>query len=304
MTRVWRINLKPGGIRTQSFCLERGVLGVGWPVEAGDLPLSWTSYYELGKTKYGDRGWNRALNALKNRIQVNDLCWTRDSKGIYYIGRILSDWRYENGKEFEEAEIFNVRSCNWKKIGSVEKVPGKVVRSFIPSATLQEIADSSVVIFSQFKYNEVSDSFKYEITPLGFYDIFSLLSPEDCEDLVACYLQHRLGYMVVPSSCKDDTLAYEYVLQKRTDGSVAVAQVKSGYVSLATDVYGDFPGEVFLFTTDGEYTGTPTGNVHCMSKADLTRFMEEFRSIMPGKIQLWLEVFEELGSLSLQPSDL
>ena len=163
---------------------------------------------------------------------IDDLVWTRDTKGEYYLGRITSDWRYDISSEYRDADMVNIRSCEWYKVGTVEKVPGKVVSSFIPRATVQAVSNSTVQSYSKFLYNELSESQYYEEDSLVGEDIFSLISDDDCEDLVALYLQYKHNYLVVPSTCKKSTANYEYVLVHRETGESAVAQVKKGNVSL------------------------------------------------------------------------
>ena len=46
------------------------------------------TYYNLGEEMYyqnGDNGWWPAINAIQYRMEINDLCWTRDRDGNYYI---------------------------------------------------------------------------------------------------------------------------------------------------------------------------------------------------------------------------
>ena len=90
---VWRITIKTDaveGVDPRRFCLERNILGVGWPVD-GPQSLDWDTYHALGTAKYyddGDKGWWPAVNAIRNRMTEGDLCWTRDWEGNYYLGRV------------------------------------------------------------------------------------------------------------------------------------------------------------------------------------------------------------------------
>ena len=104
MQNVWRINLKSDadeGIDSRMFCINKGILGVGWQVDCeGDI--DWETYYQRATDVYykkGDKGWWPALNAIKNRMAINDLCWTRNLDGIYYVGRISGEWQYKGDKE-------------------------------------------------------------------------------------------------------------------------------------------------------------------------------------------------------------
>ena len=138
---IWRINLKPGaaaGIDPRQLCLKKGIVGVGWQIDYENEPISWDTYEKEATKKYydtGDKSWWPAINAIHNRIKQNDLIWTRDWQGIYYIGRIISDWYYDTSKDCEQADMINVRKCDWRKVGTIGAVPGKIVNSFIEVST-------------------------------------------------------------------------------------------------------------------------------------------------------------------------
>ena len=107
---VWRITINPDadtGINPRRFCLERNILGVGWPVEASG-PLDWDTYQTLGTAKFydnEDKGWWPAVNAIRNRMAESDLCWTRDREGNYYLGRVEGAWEYRSTPEYINADV-------------------------------------------------------------------------------------------------------------------------------------------------------------------------------------------------------
>ncbi|MDX8411884.1 MAG: hypothetical protein R8K46_08485 [Mariprofundaceae bacterium] len=130
MTTLWRINIKTAaeeGVDPREFCINnKKILGVGWPVDA-ESGVDWDIYYQLGMEQYyskGNKGWWPAINAIRNNMQNNDLCWTRDWDGVYYLGRILSDWRriesarYQSEPAYKKADVVNIRRMrldkNWK----------------------------------------------------------------------------------------------------------------------------------------------------------------------------------------------
>ncbi|GIV29836.1 MAG: hypothetical protein KatS3mg028_0902 [Bacteroidia bacterium] len=300
---VWRINLKTGGETPRKFCLENGIVAVGWPVDDNGGPLTWERYYDLAMEHYynqGDRSWWPAVNALKNRMQIDDLVWTRDIQGVYYLGRITSDWRYEYESHFKKADMVNVRTCNWIKVGTVEAIPGKVVDSFIPARTVQKVADEQVKIYSMFLFNKLTSTDTYEIKELENPDIFSLLSSDDCEDILGLYLQKEKGYLLVPSSCKSDTMNYEYELRQKDTGEKAVAQVKNGWVDLHTDDYSNINSTVFLLTTKGQYLGDKQDNIHFVNPMDMEEFVFANIDILPDKIRNWTEILNELKNRKRQ----
>lgn len=299
MTEIWRLNIKTDaqeGIDPRKFCIERKLLGIGWPVE-GKGQLDWDQYYKLAEEAYyknGDRGWWPAINAIKNRIEVNDLCWTRDWDGIYYIGRVTSEWRYENKDEYLKADVVNIRDCGWIRVGLVDAVPGKIVSSFIPRRTLQRVDDETTALYSMYLYSVLA-SFKYEI-PTKSVDLLSLMSSEDCEDLVGLYMQEN-GYRMIPSSCKQDTAAYEFVMKHVASGKPAVAQVKKQAGPLDVSPFSDTayePYEVFLFNTCGIYTGRCSSNVHCIEPEIIRDFIAKNSRILSDRIQNWVRISEEV----------
>ena len=298
MSNVWRINLKTGaisGIDPREFCLNRNILGVGWAIDYDRPDLNWEIYHKIASNTHKDKGWSAALNAIINRMQVNDLCWTRNQQGLYYLGRITSAWRYLNVEEYKSADVVNIRNCEWHKIGTVDAVPGRVVNSFIPPRTVQKIDDNTINLFSKFIYNSFSINFTYNLNKLEKVDIYSLLSSEDCEDILGIYLQNELSYFVVPSTCKSDTVAYEYTLINKSNGRSAVVQVKNGYDPLNADDYVSLDTDVFLFTTKGQYLGISSENIKFVDPKTIEDFVFNNKAIMPKRIQTWITLFQNLG---------
>lgn len=290
---IWRIHLKADakqGSDQRKLCLEKGIVGVGWQIHYDTVPVEWADYFETAQDDYGNSSWKAALNAIKNRMQVDDLIWTRDWRGNYFLGRLVSDWYYDTTLECENADIVNVRKCEWHKIGTEESVPGKVVSSFRPRRTVQAIYSDTVYYFSQIIYNQKSSTKYYKVDDLSGQDIFSLLSYDDCEDALAIYLQVNHGYYVIPSSCKDNTMTYEYELKHCITGKSAVAQVKSGGTSLDIDTYSSLETDVFLFATCGQYWGTPKSNIHTIDPQDIKTFLYERTHLLPEKMKVWIEL--------------
>lgn len=108
--------------------------------------------------------------------------------GNYHLGRIVSEWKYDFSDEAINHDIANIRDCEWVKVGLIDNVPGTVVRSFMPSITLQRVGSFEALTYSQKLYNNLSGT-SYYLPPISEYkDIFSLLSPKDCEDVVGLFL--------------------------------------------------------------------------------------------------------------------
>lgn len=299
MTKIWRLNLKTAaknGVDPRKFCLERNILGVGWKVEKTGS-VTWDDYIAEASLKYKSKGrsFSVAIKALKSRMQINDLCWTRDHDGSYYLGRITSDWRYESTQEYHEADVVNVRSCEWRRVGTVDVVPGRILNSYISGSTVQKVNGTNVSRYSKFLANRHFKDNHYKLGEPAS-DLLSLLSSEDFEDIAALYMQKAHGFMVITSSCKLDTAAYECVMKHPDSGRKAFAQVKHGKIDLNRDKYRNLDGEIFLLTTMGHYLGAEAKNIHCLAPDEIIAFAKEHRILMSDRVQNWID-FDENPSV-------
>ncbi|MDE3262942.1 MAG: hypothetical protein OYL41_13275 [Acidobacteriota bacterium] len=301
---VWRLTINTAardGVDPRRFCFERKILGVGWPVDE-DGPLDWGSYERLGTEKYypQDNGWWPALNAIGNRMREGDLCWSRDRSGCYYLGRVDGPWEYQSGGDYRAADVVNVRSCRWVRMGAEDSVPGKVLNSLRASRTLQAVHDDSVRIYSMLAYNQAAGKPVYEVSAAtGPSDLFALVSPEDCEDILGVYLQEVHGYRLIPSTRRRDTFKTEFVLRK--PGSKALVQVKQGDITLDRgDFAHDHEGrcEWFLLSTGGSYEGDDVRHVHCLDPDTLRDFAVENVELMSDRVRRMVEFCDRIGRAS------
>ena len=295
---LWRIHLKTDGVSPAKFCLERDILGIGWPVESY-LPLDWDAYYKLGEAQYGDRSWRSNLRAIHEGMKDGDLCWARDRNRKYYIGRVEGEWEYHgHEEEYRNADIVNVRPCRWFLAGEADSVPGKVLNAFRPGRTIQRVWNKTALFYSRYLYNELyNERFGRQIYDLSDHDeldLLALVGPEDCEDIVGIYLQEKLGYRMIPSSCKHATVKTEFVLKSR-EGTRANVQVKQGWENLDMDDYNDPSCDWFLFTTQGQYTGREHSRVHCLSPDDMRGFAFDNRNLMTQRVQTFISFIESVS---------
>lgn len=291
--QVWRLNIKTAakaGINPRRFCLDNNILGVGWGVNLKG-EVDWENYIREAEIKYNGRSFNAAIKAIKKRMKIGDLCWTRDHDGNYYLGVVLGEWEYKNNSEHQAADVVNIRSCKWLKAGTVDIVPGKVVNSYISGSTIQRVHGSEILTYCQYLANSLLKEERYVISKSS-KDILTLLSSDDCEDLVALYMQLKHGFMVIPSSCKSDTAVYEYVMKHPKTGRKAIAQVKHGNTNLNMDDYCDIDCEVYLLTTRGCYIGEPKANIHCLEPDSLLEFARSNYQLMSDRVQNWIDFGE------------
>lgn len=296
-TGVFRIHIRPkGGLadptRSFAYCLDQGVLGVGWQVKVpSEGPVNWEMYEDLAIEEYGDAVISR-VRYLHDHLRVGDLLWTRDTRGRYYIAQVQSPWEYLDSEEGRNADIVNVVCCQIFPVGQADDVPGGIVARFRPSRVIQSVKSNVLSAYSQRLWNELSGSDDYDPPQNGRRGIFSYLDADSTEDVVFIYLQMQ-RWVIIPNSRKADTMAYEFYAVHRDTGERAVVQVKTGNTPLNIGDWSDFNERVFLFQTNGLYKGDPTPNTELLSARKIEEFLLANRRIMPASVRRWVEYLEE-----------
>jgi len=176
------------------------------------------------------------------------------------------------------------------EVGAPDAVPGKVINSLNLQSTLQRVEGDTIREYSYMLYRRLSGAGEGS-TDVRTENIFSLLRPEDCEDLVGLYLQEQ-GYRLIPSTCKTSTVNYEYVLKHSDTGEKAFAQVKRGGVPLNAEDYESLDGTVYLFTSGGAQHGEAP-NVTFIDPGAIRDFLRENRQVLPDRILKWAQVLND-----------
>lgn len=300
MSQIWRIHLNTDSLKTidpKKFCFDNNVVGIGWRAPVSGPFQTPEQYISAAAVWYKDsQSWKIAVNAFCYNVAIDDLIWARDNQGNYYLGKITGDWSYQDLPINLEADILNVRPCIWQKVGTADAVPGKVASSFFSRRTIQRVHDETVRLYSEFIISDQGRVLQESTLEERSYqnDIFSIMSPDDCEDLVGLYLQYDLDYLLVPSSCKISTLTYEYSLVNKATGKPAVVQVKLGSVDINFDDYASIETDIYLCTTQGHFLGQPKANQHIIEPKQLLDFLSRRTSILPAKIRNRLLLYQQL----------
>ena len=218
-------------------------------------------YCNLARTQY--KSFDSVCRMAED-VKEGDLLWMRSrNEGKYYIARVKanSTWVFrEDAVQIDAAnQLTNIDWYPATDKADEESVPGAVATSFIMGSAIQRIKKNGVEAYSQMLYNRVHDSaldlFNYPDPVLSLCEkhFYSLLQPEDVEDLLALWLYDTKGYVCIPSTNKIATPKYECVLVDPNDlnRKHIYIQVKKGDVSLNTDDYSSLNGEVYLLTTEG-----------------------------------------------------
>ena len=192
-----------------------------------------------------------------------------------------------------------------------ESVPGAVATSFIMGSTIQRIKKNGVEEYSQMLYNRVHDSaldlFNYPDPALSLCEkhFYSLLQPEDVEDLLALWLYDTKGYVCIPSTNKIATPKYECVLVDPNDlnRKHIYIQVKKGDVDLNTDDYSSLNGEVYLLTTEGKVQNEQKyANVKVAKPTVIYEFAinPDKSHIIPENVLYWVKFLTEIENNRLK----
>ncbi|MFH1797854.1 MAG: hypothetical protein ABH844_00680 [Candidatus Omnitrophota bacterium] len=287
---VYRIHIRPKGGKANpdasfAYCLKKQVLGLGWQTKSQISGVSWDAYEKEAKKIHGADQLSR-VRFLKNKISPNDLIWTRDTKGCYYLAKVLSGWEYYTNHEAQDADITNVVRCKIIRVESVCDVPGKVIACFRPSRTIQGIKDPIAEKYSYYLWNRLSGVADYEVDAKEFKNIFTFLDSEQAEDVVFIYLQTK-GWIVVPNSRKADTMNYEFYLIHKKYHHRAIVQVKTGRTRLDVSKWSGIKEHVILFQANGYYENVGAKNVECLNPEVLEGFVYNNLELMPENIAHW-----------------
>ena len=263
---VWRLQVNTGGTNIADYCLNNHVAAMGWSLNnisesERDSIKNFDDYDKLAEAAYKNYS---SVERLYYEVKENDIIWMRSSnRGKYYFGRVKADSKWVFNKDAIDIDAANqLINIDWypaTDMADEGSVPGAVATSFIKGATLQRIKKSGVEAYSQLLFNKVHDKSRdsYMFSNPDLYlkedHFYSLLQPEDVEDLVALWLYDKKGYVCIPSTNKISTPKYECVLVDPSDTKRKhiYIQVKKGNVDLNTDDYCDLNGETYLLTTEG-----------------------------------------------------
>ncbi len=298
---IYRIHLKPQNDKKENpfkFCKQKSIVGIGWPLNKENLEKfkkesNFENYKKLVLEQYNkDTGLKKAINCY-SEIEKDDLIWARDRDNIFYICRVTGKWEYSYENDNKVNDIFSYFPVEYVKVGTVEEVPGKVVNSFRPNATLQRIHGESIFEMTKKIYNKKSNNKLYEIKKIE--DFLNFLLPEDVEEIVSLYLQLEKNYLIYTSTNKIDTAKYEFVMISRDGKEKCYTQVKTGNIKLDPEDYINLTEnnvKVYLFTLEG-YKRENINNVICLKKEEILDFIKNNKEILPSRIKYWMEEVEK-----------
>lgn len=290
MDYVARIHLKrDDNIRKEliDFCLNNSeqYLALGWSRLSSDIREDdFNEYYGRIKKERGRA--NPAINVFKD-AQIDDLFWTRDLSGNYWICKVKSPAIVVCDTHLDIGSVIPVDAFN---VGM--QVPGQIKSSFNRprGGTVEKIRDKNIIEYSKLLFNKFSNKNYFEITPYRGGLLYNL--PEfDLEELVISYLQIKENYYVLSNSIanKSTTIKIECEMLSRDirNPRKAVVQVKGKKAreldALDFKQYVDDGYLVYLYAPK-IINLDQIENVIQVEDSDLLAFYEENKLIIPRSI--------------------
>lgn len=297
MDYVARLHLKTNTCHRQKmidFCLNNSeqYVAIGWSrLSEGITSDDFREYYNRIKQENGKA--NPAINIFRN-AKVDDLLWTRDLNGNYWICKVKSPVKVVCDKRMDIGSLIPVEAYNFGM-----QVPGQIKASFtsINGGTAGYIRDEIIIEYSKLVFNQLSQSNYYQVIPYvgGLLDN---LPDFDLEELVISYLQVKENYYVLSNSIakKSTTIKIECEMMSRDveNPRKAVVQVK-GKKARELDAL-DFKqyveeGYIVYLHAPKISNLDQLKNVVRIYDSTLLDFYEKNKPILPASITQWEDLF-------------
>lgn len=270
-------------------------LAIGWSCvdfESDDYSAFYDTVVEYVHGQ--KRRLNPALNIFKS-ARENDLFWTRDLNGVYWICRVKSPAMAYLNKELDIGAILPVEAY---KFGL--EVPGQIKASFNrPHGGITEkIKSINIIEYSKFVFNKLSGEDYYDVNLNITDNVIANLPDFELEELVISYLQIVKGYYLLSNSIanKSTTVKIECQLISRDVNNVkkAVVQVKGPKAQVLDALdFKDYEDKGYYIYLYAPYIDNleKMKNVIRISDEELYTFYTEYKTILPESITLFENLF-------------
>lgn len=276
------------------FCLnsKKQYVAIGWSGQSEDLYReSFQEYYHRVKELSGRA--KPVINVFRD-AKVDDLFWTKDLDGSYWICRVKSPVEVVCDKRLDIGEVLPVEAYNFGM-----QVPGQIKSSFnrLRGGTVERIRDRIIIEYSKTIFNQLSNSKYYKIIPYED-NLLDNLPDFDLEELVISYLQIKENYYVLSNSIanKSTTIKIECEMMSRDvcNPRKAVLQVKGKTAkeldALEFNRYVEDGYIVYLYAPE-IINLNQIENVVRIVNDDLLDFYKKNKPILPLSITQWETLF-------------
>ena len=280
---TWRLKTKPASLSSEvraqyiKAMLDDGFIGTGWPLDTSPRDLD--DCLRLLAEKYPRK--DATPRRFVRDTAIGDLVWIADTKnGCYHLAKICGEYHYLHSTEPYGGEAAHRFDVDWvARDLSPEDVPGGVKNALRVGTTYCRVNCNATR-----RYGERLAGFEVQLTTND--DFLELLDDQSLEDLVGLYLQLELNGALIPSSCKFDTAAYEYVVRSWDGKRSAIAQVKSGKQAITNCLASD-SRERYLFAMSGKYPPNLQGAT-TIERSLLVNFANSYKHLLPKTVVCWM----------------
>ena len=302
---IWRTkmrSLKPGVniARQVDNSLDGGLVGIGWGIEGlqSGAPLTdvLTAIRETDLPGWGAQAAS-TVRLFGEEAKVGDFIWTRDLHGRFRLGRIASEYRYDNSDKAKATDTHQVRDADWAEqpLSDLE-VPGAIIRAFSGTSTsFSHMWNRGARLYTAWLWEKLHGR---QPVPLRYSpaEVLEQLEPYDLEDLVYTWMQVHGGFLALPKARRTDTPAYEWTMLHRKTHKAAIVQVKSGDQAVDLQALAaaapDDETILYAFSAANLYTGTPTRNPIKIGTDELLAFVASAPELLPERVRTWFELAE------------
>lgn len=271
-------------------------LAIGWSCvdfESDDFSAFYNTVVEYV------HGQKRRLNpALKifNKACVNDLFWTRDLNGVYWICRVTEPAKAYSNKELDIGAVLPVKAY---PLGL--EVPGQIKASFnrARGGIVQRLHYPAIIEYSKFVFNKLCGEDYYDVNLNIANNVIANLPDFELEELVISYLQIVKGYYLLSNSIanKSTTVKIECQLISRdvNDVKKAVVQVKGPKAQVLDALdFKEYEDKGYYIYLYAPYIDNLEKMKHviCISDKELYEFYTEYKAILPESITQFENLFK------------
>ncbi len=306
---VTRLHLKTsvadaenGRKKLVDFCLSNPdvqYLAIGWScVHSEEEQIySYNDFYDAVKKwnkKYDKKRIDSALNLFKY-AQENDLFWTRDLDGFYWMCRVKDNAVALRNDELDIGAVLPVEAYKYGL-----EVPGQIKAAFNRprGGIVQKLYEKNILEFSKYVFNKLSGKELYEISVGNDTDIIDNLPDFQLEELVISYIQLKYNYYLLSNSIanKSTTIKIECEFMSREKGNTdkAVVQVKAKKGWIDVSEYKNYleKGYKVFFYSNNYANRIENKNIIYITRDELLNFYKEYKANLPESITIWENLFD------------
>lgn len=289
--QTWKFTIKPDsekGYDAFKKCRELNIVGIGWSYcYENQQPTSINDAKAMTSECWGKN--IPQIDILFNEIKPGDHLWLHRD-GFYYLC-IAGDKQFladKITKDFRKYDLGHAISAQWIQIPD-ELICGSIQRGVIAQRMIQKIKkiSKSEIQLNQYIAKQLLQNPKWlpeidldelnkMMLKLDVDTLFSIMSPDDFEDIVAGMLQSE-GWILLKSTCFRSKPKFEYSLINK-DGRYCVVQVKSGRQQLPPQNYIQYLNantDVVLFSNHpNPYPGGSKPKIRCIEAHEIYNWMK------------------------------